>query len=118
MSVTYGFDIGCRNLSEEEIEKFRAVLQDHPIGWVSGEESARENITVHGNYTFAYVESSCPKQFDDAPDALEDAVHRVWHALGRYVEVDAALLYIEDVPTDSIATDEDDYREWLAEGQP
>lgn len=121
MSIIYGFDISCSGLSKEEAEKFQTVVQDHPIGWVSGDEGAHEDaevlhpgITVRGDYICAYVESKCPGQFDDAVAALEDAVHRIWRALGRYVDIDANVLYIEDTPSESVATDEDAYDEWKA----
>lgn len=117
MSAIYGFNLCCKRLSEEELAKFRTVMQNHPIGWSSSGEGGG------GAYVFNYVESKCPEQFDDAVTALKDAVQCVWRELGRYVEVSADVCFIkytrrvseETYPRWPVSTKEDDYREWLAE---
>jgi hypothetical protein len=52
----------------------------------------------------------------ESPDEFSVRLaHAVWKALGRYVQVNVQVTYIEDAPTDDFELNEEDYEKWKKE---
>ncbi len=117
MGIYYGFELDCEVADLAEGERIRAALLEHTDIW--GGDEIKLLGPADGPWKHCWLNASGENKrsagFDTAEDELAAAVRVVWRAAGRYVEVRAHVLYVEDTPSEGVYLGEDDY-DLLREG--
>lgn len=106
MSCYYGMFIEVHDVRDDDEFSIVDEVVGREWGGCSGDDYVEDEKKFQVYHESNLAGGESPSEF------TVRLAHAVWKALGRYVQVNVQVSYIEEVPTDDFGMNEEDYEEW------
>lgn len=105
MSQLYHIHIKVKDIRGDEWMQLQNVIGEEWCNEDPYMDSVEHVFSTGGESTLCGGES--PDEF------LVRLSAAVWEHLGRFVEIEIGVIYVEQAPTDSFTAEKEDYEKWL-----